>query len=504
MKKMIEEIMQISNSRKLTFSDMFYRSKDDKTIMGEVSLKEILFLDYRDSEAGSNPREYNGLQKANLEIFKSLLAHQDMFRFLHSGIIVSLTDTVIKDNTIKYADSCLTNGNQTRFVILIITLLRLFSKERNLTDFDFKEYQNFVKTNFGDNQRIMPILKQIKPRNITQAVNILKGNSKYLNCFNNLKLDKLLNSKIRILLNLIDQIVDDLEDPKVDVYAVGTLIAQANNDTQKVKVDDIFGNKYKSELREYIFKVFLEKFKDKFMIEYRTGEIVEKVDKVHILPLLRPIVALGLLTKEKNICHYTNHRGPVYTLFEKILRVKDKDKPKNTIEAISKLIPVLFGIRITYVVPNLDLLKKTLVREYTLKAIDGELDTTIIHKDILSAKGDEKIIEKIIRKNVKYSIEHIFPVLVFRIRKLFEESNSGEQIRLTISDTDAPKFFKSLTEVIYRKYVDQKLGGLPTSLTTLVRSPEFYQIGEETYISNKHNFDLEETDFIEKNKYVIG
>ena len=63
--------------------------------MGEIPFKEILFLDYRDTEAGSNPREYIGLKKTNKVILQSILAHDELFRFLHSGIIVSLTDTDI-------------------------------------------------------------------------------------------------------------------------------------------------------------------------------------------------------------------------------------------------------------------------------------------------------------------------------------------------------------------------------------------------------------------------
>ena len=122
MESSIGELNDISNSKKLTFPEKFYFSSDQKTIMGEIPFKEILFLDYRDTEAGSNPREYNGLKKTNKDIFKSLLAHQEMFRFLHSGIIISLTDTKISEEKreIKYGDCCLTNGNQTRFLILIL------------------------------------------------------------------------------------------------------------------------------------------------------------------------------------------------------------------------------------------------------------------------------------------------------------------------------------------------------------------------------------------------
>ncbi|TET58742.1 MAG: hypothetical protein E3J52_07670 [Promethearchaeota archaeon] len=501
MENIIKEIKKICNNKKLTFCDTFYYAEDHKTIMGEIFLKEILFLDYRDSEAGSNPREYNGLKKTNLEIFKSLLAHQEMFRFLHSGIIVSLTDTAINNNSIKYSDSCLTNGNQTRFIMLIIALLKLFFNGNKLKDVVRKECDDFLRINFGDDPKIMPIIKQIKFAMINQVVNYLKANGKYLKIFNNLKLDQFLNLKIRIQVNLIDSIVNDLEDNKIDEYTVGTLIAEANNDTQKVKVDDIFGNKYKNELKKYIFKDFSEEFTNKVMIEYRMGEIVDKIDKVHILTLLRPIVPLGLLTKEKNIFKYTNQRAPIYKLFERILRVKEKKK--NTIETISKLIPLLYEIRIKYVVPQLDLLKKQFTREYTGKAINGELENTIIHKEISSAKGNEQLLEKIVRKNVGYNIEHIFPVFVYRIRKLFRYSEAQEKIELTISNNDVPIFFKTLIEVIYKRYIEVKLKGLPTSLTTVVRSSEFYEKGEEAYITLKNTYSSEETDFIEKNKYII-
>lgn len=501
MERITEEIKKICNSKKLTLCDEFYYSKDRKTIMGEISLKEILFLDYRDTEAGSNPREYNGLQKTNLVIIKSLLGHRDTFRFLHSGMIVSLTDTIIDKNSIKYSDCCLTNGNQTRFIILIITLLKLFLKEKNLKDIKRKEYYDFIKTNFGNNQKITSILEQIKFTKVTQVINFLKTNNKYLKYFDDLELDKFLILKIRTQVNLINPIVNDLEDSKIDEYTVGTLIAEANNDTQKVKVDDIFGNKYKSELKEYIFKDFLKDFEGKTVIEYRMGEVINKTDKVHILTLLRPIVALGLLTKEKDIYRYTNQRAPVYKLFEKILRVKEKTK--NTIETISKLIPLLYNVRTVYVAPQLDLLKKSFIRDYTGKAVSEELENTIIHKEILSVKGDERLIEKIIRKNIGYNIEHIFPVLIYRIRKLFKDSESNGNIELAISDSDAPNFFKTLVEVIYKRYIELKLKGLPTSLTTVVRSSDFYEMDEGAYIVLRNTYELEETNYIGKNKYVI-
>ena len=501
MENFIEELKSIGNSRRLSFSDNFYYSADEKTIMGELPFKEILFLDYRDTEAGSNPREYNGLKKTNKSILTSFLAHTEMFRFLHSGIIVSLTDTMISNkHIIEYGDCCLTNGNQTRFLVLIIILLKLFSKGKSLTGITQKEFNIFLKSNFGDSQKIITLLQRVTYSKVYQAVNFLKGNNKYLKNFNEVNLNSFANSKVRIQINLIDPILSDLEE-KLDEYSVGTLIAEANNDTQNVRVDDIFGNKYKAELEKYIFKTFINQKKDKVRIEYRLGEIIDKVDKVHILTLLRPIIATGILTKEKKIFEYTNQRAPIYKLFEKLLR--NKDKASKTIEAISKLSLLLYDIRKTYVEPLLDLQRKNFLREYKGKAIKGDLEDTIINKQISSAGGNEEEIEKIIRPYVNYNVEHIFPVLVYRVRKIIKEGDRSGEIVFALPEGKMPGFFKALIEVIYRKYIETKLKGLPTSLTTFVRSKEFYETGEEAYVTFKHTYSLEESNYIENNRYLI-
>ena len=130
MNELIEELKRKAKSNVITFSESLFKSCDKKTILGEVPFKEILFLDYRDTDAGSNPREYTGLKKSNLKILNSLLKDStNLFRFLHSGIIICLTmDVHAKADLrmLKYEECCLTNGNQTRFIILILVLLKLY------------------------------------------------------------------------------------------------------------------------------------------------------------------------------------------------------------------------------------------------------------------------------------------------------------------------------------------------------------------------------------------
>lgn len=501
MDNLISELKHISNSKKLTFPEKFYFSTDRKTIMGEIPFKEILFLDYRDTEAGSNPREYIGLKKTNKVILQSILAHDELFRFLHSGIIVSLTDTDISEEkqTITYSDCCLTNGNQTRFLILIVTLLKLFSSTQKQSNIDSKKYNMFIKSTFGDSTKILAILHRVNFSKISQVIAFLKDNTKYFNKFRDMELNSFLNLKVRIQVNPINFIISDLEE-KLDEYSVGTMIAEANNDTQNVKTDDIFGNKNKQDLETYLFNIFNKINKDKVKIEYRFGEVSDGADKVHILTLLRPIISTGILTKEKKIFEYTNQRGPIYKTFEKLLR--DKGKAGKTIKVISQLIPSLYTIRKTYVAPELDLQKKNFQREYIGKATAGELTETIVAKQISSVK-DEKEIEKIIKPHINYNIEHIFPVLIYRVRKLFNKSDTSEKIDFVVPEDKLPDFFRALIEAIYKKYIQTKLGGLRSSLTTFARSKEFYEAGGETYIALKNAYHLKESDFIEKNKYLI-
>jgi len=500
------EALQLLNDRlsknEITFSEQYFISKDKKTIMGEIPFSEIIFLDYRDTEAGSNPREFIGIKKTNVNILQSLLTEPtNLFRFLHSGIIVSLIGGSTEDNSVKYDDCCLTNGNQTRFIILTIVFLKLYFDKLELSTLKQPDINTFLKTHFKDNPKSDTIFAYLRHNKINQVVNFMLKNRKYYDSFKSLDLSTFLNCKIRIQLNLVNNILEDL-DEESDTYTIGTQIAEANNDTQKVRADDIFGNKYKAELGSKIFKKFLNEHQNKIEIEYRFGEVVDKKDKVHILTLLRPVIATGILTKEKDIFEYTNQRDPIYKIFEKLLQ---KPKNQNVINVISLMIPFLYDIRENYVKPTLEKHRRELVRKYKEKATYGDLSDTIISEEVLKYKNSMQKLEKVIRTNVNYNIEHILPVLVFQIRNLICKDENNDHLRLNISQTKKEEFLNSLTEVIYEKYVEKKLKGLPTSLTTVVRSQEFYEMGIDGYkmsIRTKEN-NAEETDFILKNRVII-
>lgn len=513
MSEIAKEIIKIFENKTISFSEPFYKSSDAKTIMGEVPFKEILFLEYRETEAGSNPREYIGLKKGqnntNRQILHSLLIDStNNFRFLHSGIILCLTtdlNTEINYLSIKYDECCLTNGNQTRFVILIITLLKLFFMDKEITVIKKQEYNAFIKNTFKESEVVMDILKYVKFPKVSEVLNVIIKSNKYKKIFDNLDLNQFLNSRIRVQINIINAMIEDLEG-EIDAYSAGTLIAEANNDTQKVKPDDIFGNKYKKELRDYVFSHFIDEYGENIQIEYRYGEIDDKsVGKIHILALLRLIIPTGILKKDKDIYKLTNQRTPIYSIFSKLISKINKNNEKAIAAAklISRLLPLLYEIKAEHVIPNLINRKRELIREYKKKAFADELRDTFIGEEILEAKGNTEKIEKIVKGILNYNIEHIMPVIIFRIRKLFKETTSHE-LNLTIPEHLRKQYFQAISNVIYDSYAKMKLKGLPSSLTTVIRGSNFYEFGTEAHtLFITMNKDIEETDLIESYQYII-
>ena len=231
------------------------------------------------------------------EVQSILENYKNIFRFFHSGIIVSLTGLKEIDKySISYENCCLSNGNQTRFIILILSLLKLYSQSYDINKLEKNSFNEFTNDIFSkpDVSNFSSFLKFGK---VSEINSFLRNSKKYLELFNAIDLKVFLDSKIRISINVLDRMIEGIDT--LDEYKAGTLIANANNDTQNVKVDDIFGSKNKKDLETYIFKEFITAYTDTVRIEYRMGEIPEK--KVHILTLLRPVVATGILTRESEI-----------------------------------------------------------------------------------------------------------------------------------------------------------------------------------------------------------
>ena len=93
--------------------------------------------------------------------------------------------------------------------------------------------------------------------------------------------------------------------------------------------------------------------------------------------------------------------------------------------------------------------------------------------------------------------------MIFRIRHLINEVPSNGNIILNVPEDIRLDFIKTLVEVIYEQYVEKKLEGLPTSLTTVVRRKDFYDIGSESYKTVIKMKGLQESKFIYNHRNLI-
>ena len=107
-----------------------------------------------------------------------------MFRFLHSGVIVSILNaTIIDEKSVKYDECCLTNGNQTRFIILIIVFLKLFFDKDEPITLKQNQINSFLTNKFKNNPKSSKIFSYLRYNKINQVVNFLLKNDKYLKLF---------------------------------------------------------------------------------------------------------------------------------------------------------------------------------------------------------------------------------------------------------------------------------------------------------------------------------
>ncbi|MCK4824678.1 hypothetical protein KA005_53495, partial [bacterium] len=386
--------------------------------------------------------------------------------------------------------------------ILILALLKLYNEKNDLSQLTPKLFTDFVKDKFRDDEEIREFLKFVKPSKASEIASFLSRNRKYLDNFKAVSLNQFLDSKIRIQINVIENVIEGVDD--LDEYSAGTLIAQANNETQNVKADDIFGSTYKKDLEKSIFADFNATYGGEVKIEYRMGEIATREPKVHILTLLRPIISTGILTKENEIFAYSNQRASVYALFQKLLRARS-NRAQSTIKAISKLVPFLYQIREDHVVNRLKVLRTAKDRELKEKALSDELGHTTLSGKlrIVSGEPTEDSL-KALKKATSYNIEHILPVLVYRIRNIIDYDEQYQKTLLTLKTGEDETLFQSLLEAIYESYVEIKLKGVTGSITDEIRSKDFFASGEETFIALKNILKFQHSEYIEKNRFIIS
>ena len=108
------------------------------------------------------------------------------------------------------------------------------------------------------------------------------------------------------------------------------------------------------------------------------------------------------------------------------------------------------------------------------------------------------------RKVTSYNIEHILPVLIYRIRSIIDYDKQHQKICLIVEPGKDEKLFQSLLEAIYTNYVEIKLKGVTGSITDEIRSKDFFGSGEEAFIVLKNLLNFKQSDYIKKNRYIFS
>jgi len=115
-------------AKKIRFGYIEYSVPSNEVVMALITVGQLLPVPYKDSAAGSNPREFQGMKSTtNKKILESLLRNPKIFWALHSGVTVTVTAGDNIDELLEYEDACLTNGLQTITIVRILAMIKAIS-----------------------------------------------------------------------------------------------------------------------------------------------------------------------------------------------------------------------------------------------------------------------------------------------------------------------------------------------------------------------------------------
>jgi hypothetical protein len=497
-KKEMNEIKSLLKDLKFGFIKYF--PSPPEAILGETTIGQLLAVPSKDSEAGSNPREFQGMKsRTNKKILESFLKnHNRAFWALHSGVSMTITNGRSEDENsslvLLFDDACLTNGLQTVTIGRILTLIKAYQLytehgsihtkiNRNMSD----KWQECINASFPAD-----ISKQLLSINLEHVNSILSWlhqdkNAKYLQLVNSLSLPDIINTKLSFKAVLLDELADLLRDEdsteESDLTKLGTKIAEANNETQRVDPGDIFGTGNKQWLNTHLFSALPKNIK----IEYRRFEedradVNQRV--IHVLDLLRAILPTTFIVERKPkttkiedvasfVAGYANMREPIYNLFNRIIQTHQTKKHpeiERVVVILRNLMPAMAKtMAIAEVFWNEQRKKLNFervnewspLRKTTLgKQLFEDEDSTLIKKN-----ADTEI-----RKFLSFSFANLFPIFVFATRSAIEVSEDFS-VQYEIEEST----ISHLVEEIYQHLVIVRLQSTLGSTSNLFRDSSIYR-----------------------------
>lgn len=482
-----------------------------------TKIKDVICIGYIYTEAGSNPREFQGMTSTNIKILKSILEDHKRFWAKHLGICLTIKsgsneyDKLTEKGILQYEDACITNGLQTLSLFRILLMIKIFQRYKLRADIH-KKITKTIENSFKDIiNEILPYASDLffESINISQINKVLywihkEENQKYLKLLNELDINELLDIRISFKAVLLDKIVDDDDENYLDsIQKWGGDIADSNNETQNVKEDDKFGTKYKQWFRDNIMKNIDGKIVD---IEYRKYSIdKDKLPVKHILQVLRAIIPTTLIVDYKftdkywvnpanMISKYANNRAPVFNFFEKWIAIANcKEVPKeviDSIEIIKNLMPELIE-KMLYFENELNKYYSKLTFEEVVRS------TTQNERELKKRLGidedemNEAVLNKAVMSQLRFSSSNVFPLMVFATRTTIIITE-----RLKVEYDIEEKFIKGMIPGIYKILLKQRIARQYGSTSDMFRDAQVYIDSEDIY-KNKMDY-VDQVDYTEK------
>jgi hypothetical protein len=500
--------------KELKFGFIKY-SMPSEAILASTTMSQLLSVPYKSSDAGSNPREFQGMKSTtNKKILQSFLKnHATSFWALHSGVSITVTEGRSVESVLTFDDACLTNGLQTVTIGRILTLIKAYQLYTDKTEVHTKINRNMEEKWKECIHYSFPpdVTRQLLGISLLHVNSVLtwlqqKGNEEYLTIANRMSLRDILDSKLSVKVVLLDKLAPFARkvDGEPDLEGLGDKIAEANNETQKVEAGDLFGTGN----REWLKNNFPQSIRFEsttIKIEYRRFSEDRKDPNqkvIHVLDLLRAILPTTLVIDSDAedlvsfVADYANRREPIYNWFNKVIKIHQAHQDsemQHVVRILHNLIPDLIHMMLAaqaYWEEQRRALSYDVVNAWT--PLKNTSLSARIFDDPKSARPNERA-DSEIRTFLNFSFANLFTIFVFATRTAIKVSDD-----LSVSYRLGETTISQVVKGIYRNLARARLKRTLGSTSNLFRDPEIYRSAVDLFRDISEARNDQYIDFTEK------
>ncbi len=476
----------------LKFGALKYADPEPEALLTSTTISQLLAVPYKYSEAGSNPREFQGMKSGtNKKILESFIKnHKTTFWALHSGVSITVINGRVELGVLSFDDACLTNGLQTVTIGRILTLIKAYQNFTEKPEIHTKINAAMEKNwreciNSGFPADLSEQLLTISLQHVNSVLNWLglPENKEYLDSVNQMSLADILNTKVSVkvvLLNELSEFAPEV-DGEPDLETLGNAIAEANNETQKVDAGDLFGTGNQSWLQEQLFNQPLSHA----VIEYRRFS-ENRTDNsrkiIHVLDLLRAILPTTFIVDPdvedlaSFVADYANRREQIYNWFNKVIKAHQNNHPIDMARVVGilrdltpSLVDMMFRVQALWDEER-KALSYSVVNEW-IPLSKTSLNSLIFEDQKMTRPNSKADAE--IKRFLSFGFSNLFTIFVFATHTAIAvDSNSGVSYQL--DDPTVKQMVKGIYQNLARERLKKTLG----STSNLFRDPEIYRSAE--------------------------